>query len=525
MREDAEPHPATTEVAAQSAAALGAMLDAGELTTVALISQLIERIEAVDVRGPALRSVLELAPDALDIAAERDAERRAGRVRGPLHGVPVLVKDNVDTAAPLHTTAGSLVFGDSAPAADAPLVAALRAAGAIVLGKTNLSEWANFRGRPSSSGWSAAGGQTRNPHALDRSPGGSSAGSGAAVAAGLAPLAVGTETDGSIICPAAACGVAGLKPTVGLVSRTGIVPISWSQDTAGPMARTARDIALLLEAMCRGVDDGEDPAGRSERRPATYQSAFSTLLGDGGLLEVRVGVVRDEHAAGHAATTAVLESALEALATTGARIVDPVPALPGDEELADRELMVLTHEFGIGARAYFERRAAGSPDPAGLPLTLDDVIAHAHAAPAERADLFATDLLEVSARSSDLDAGAYSHALEENRRVARDALDSTLAAYGVDVLVAPAMPPAWPIDHVLGDHLMATAWSAAAVAGYPSATLPMGMVHGLPVGIALLGPAWSEALLLRVMHALERALGPASTMPAPVFAPSTTLRA
>ena len=505
------------EVAEHSAATLSSMLAEGEISAVEIAAVLIDRIDAVDVRGPAVRSVLELAPDALDVAAERDAERRAGRVRGPLHGVPVLVKDNIDTAAPLHTTAGSLVFGDCAPATDAPLVTALRAAGAVVLGKTNLSEWANFRGRPSSSGWSAAGGQTRNPHVLDRSPGGSSAGSGAAVAARLAPLAVGTETDGSIICPAAACGVAGLKPTVGLVSRTGIVPISWSQDTAGPMARSARDIALLLEVLCRAVDDGKDQAARRARRPESYRTDFSALLGDGGLVDIGVGVVRDTRAPGHPATAAMFESALEALEATGARIVDPVGALPGDDELSDRELTVLTSQFGIGARAYFESRAAGSPQGARLARTLDDVVAHIRAEPAERVDLFATDLLELSARSGDLDAGAYPRALEENRRVARDALDEAFSTHAVDVLVAPAMPPAWPIDHVLGDHLVTAAWSVAAVAGYPSATLPMGMVHGLPVGVALLGPAWSEARLLRVLHALEHALGAARTMPMPAF--------
>ncbi|MGH8980225.1 MAG: amidase family protein, partial [Acidimicrobiales bacterium] len=327
-----DPHPQSLGIAALGAVELSALLAAGEVSTVEVVEHLVSRVEALDVHGPGVRSVLELSPDALEVADALDAERGAGRARGPLHGVPVFVKDNIDTVAPLHTTAGSLVFGDCSPGRDASLVTALRAAGAVVLGKTNLSEWANFRGRPSSSGWSAAGGQTRNPHALDRSPGGSSSGSAAAVAALLAPLSVGTETDGSIICPAAACGVAGLKPTAGLVSRTGVVPISFSQDSPGPLGRCTRDVALLLEVLAGAgaVDDGEDEMARAGRRPAAYRTDYSALLGDGNLAGLRVGAVRDDGFVGyHAATDAVFESALDALASTGAQVVDPVTGLPG----------------------------------------------------------------------------------------------------------------------------------------------------------------------------------------------------
>lgn len=517
-RRTADPHPASVELAERSATELSALLDRGEIRAVEIAEQLIARIEALDSRGPGVHSILELAPDALDVAARLDAERAAGRVRGPLHGVPVLVKDNIDTVAPLHTTAGSLVFGGCSPATDASLVSVLRAAGAVVLGKSNLSEWANFRGRPSSSGWSAVGGQTRNPHVLDHSPGGSSSGSAAAIAARLAPLAVGTETDGSLICPSAACGVVTVKPTVGLVSRTGILPISFSQDTAGPLARTVDDAALLLEVLALATDDGEDETARAALRPGSYTTRFSELLGNGDLSGLCIGAVRDEGLCGyHPATDAVFESTLEALRAAGAQVVDPVTGVPGDAQLADRELTVLTTEFRAAAHAYFARRAGGRTDCPRLPHTLDDVLAHAEAEPAERIDRFATDLIARAARTEGLETEVYAAAFEENRCAARGGLGTAFSTHAVDVLVAPAMAPAWPIDHVLGDHLLGGAWSASAVAGYPSATVPTGMVNGLPVGVALLGPAWSEGLLLRVMFAVERALGPARTMPRPAF--------
>lgn len=504
-------------MAALSAAKMSKLLDSGALSSVEVVEQLITRIEALDAEGPSVRSVLEVAPDALEVAASLDAERAAGNVRGPLHGVPVLVKDNIDTVAPLHTTAGSLVFGDCSPAVDATLVNALRAAGALIVGKANLSEWANFRGRPSTSGWSAAGGQTRNPHALDRSPGGSSSGSAAAVAARFVPLAIGTETDGSILCPAAACGVLGLKPTLGLVSRTGVVPIAHSQDTAGPMARTTDDLALLLEVLARASDDGEDDVARLARRPPGYDTRYAGHLGDGRLAGLRIGIVREggwfDY---HSPTDRVFGSVLDALASTGAAIVDPLQGT-APIPVAERELTVLACEFRAGAHAYFQRRARRRPECAHLPRSLDDVLTHAAAEPRERTDLFGTELIARAAASESLQSGTYKAAFEQHKREAgRDGLDR-LFALGVDVLAAPAMPPAWMIDHVLGDHSIGAAWSAAAVAGYPSATLPMGTVDGLPVGIALIGPAWSERVLLRVMRALETLLGPSVTRPVPGF--------
>ncbi|MHB1987323.1 MAG: amidase [Acidimicrobiales bacterium] len=530
-----DPHPKSEAVASLSACEMARELGSGSISSVEIAEELLGRWEAIDTSGPHLRSVIEIAPDVLETAAALDAERRSGRSRGPLHGVPVLVKDNIDTVFPLHTTGGSLVFGNSSPASDAHLVRAMRDAGMFVLGKTNLSEWANFRGQRSSSGWSAAGGQTRNPHALDRTPGGSSAGSGSGVAARLAPLAIGTETDGSILCPSAACGVAGLKPTVGLVSRTGIIPISSSQDTAGPMARTTEDLALLLEVLARAVGDGEDPQAVLERRPPGHQSHYLALLGDGNLAGLRLGVLREGGYFGyHPATDKVFETMLEALSGTGAEVVDPLEPPGAPMVSGEAELVVLAHEFRARVEAYFERRAAsvgspgiGGPSATALPRTLEDVIAHAEAEPEERLDLFGIELITKAASSGGLDSPVYLAALEKNRRSARtEGLDKlfTKSDRSVDAFLVPAMPPAWLIDHVVGDAYVGSGWSPAAVAGYPSATLPMGKVGGLPVGVAICGPPWSEATLLRVMFALERALGTEITRPLPHFVDSLSWR-
>ncbi len=519
-----DPHGASAEAASRSASETARLLAAGETTSVEFVTALVERIEAIDSAGPRLSAVLEVAPDALEAAARRDAERTAGRLRGPLHGIPVLLKDNIDTAAPSHTTAGSLVFGGSSPGADATLVAALSEAGAVVLGKANLSEWANFRGHPSSSGWSAAGGQTRNPHALDRTPGGSSAGSASAVAARLAPLAVGTETDGSILCPAAVCGVAGLKPTVGLVSRTGIVPIASSQDSAGPMARSVEDLALLLEVLASATDDGEDDLARSSRRPGGHDTHYVALLGDGHLGGLRVGVLRGHgFTEYHPPTDRVFEQAVAALSAAGAAVVDPIPSALETYLSREDEMVVLLHEFRLTMERYLERRArlSGTGD---LPRSLDDILAHIQKTPEERLDVFGAELIAAGAETTGADPARYEQAREDNwRRSRTDGLDRLFAE--VDVVATPATTPAWLIDHVIGDAHVGAGWSPPAVAGYPSATLPVGAIGGLPVGIALWGPPWSEALLLRVMFALEKSLGAAVTSPVPSFAPSVSLRA
>lgn len=522
-----DPHEQSADIARLTASELSAAFERGELRSVEVVEQLIGRIEALDASGMELKSVLEIAPDALEQAAFLDAERQAGRIKGPLHGIPVLLKDNIDTVAPLHTTAGSTIFGDSSPGRDAGLVEALRAAGALVLGKTNLSEWANFRGRPSSSGWSAVGGQTRNPHALDRTPGGSSAGSGAAVAARLAPFAVGTETDGSILCPSAVNGIAGLKPTVGLVSRTGVVPISSSQDTAGPMARSVEDLALLLEAMSRAVDDGEDPAALSSRRPKGLKTHYCSLLGDGSLAGLRVGVPRQSPFFDyHPPTDRAFEAVIEALKETGAEVVDSMAAPSEPLNSGKDEMLVMSHEFAVGLDQYFARRAAMAEDPSGLPSSIEDLLEHIGSDPAERLDVFGCELIERAVATKREDDSEYKRAVAENKARARKGLDSFFSGEeGVDLLAVPAMPPAWLIDHVVGDQVSGAGWSPSAVAGYPSATLPHGRIGGLPVGLALLGPAWSEASLLRAMFALERCLGHDRSRPVPAFAESVSLRA
>lgn len=514
-----DPHTTSAETASLGAAGLVRRLERHELSSTEVVEQLLGRIDAVDRAGPRVRSVIETAPDAIEVAAALDAERLAGRTRGPLHGVPVLVKDNVDTVAPLHTTAGSFVFGTGSPGRDAEVVRVLRDAGAIVLGKTNLSQWANFRGRISSSGWSATGGQTRNPHALDRTPGGSSSGSGAAVAARLAPLAVGTETDGSIICPSAACGVAGLKPTVGLVSREGIVPISITQDTAGPMARSVEDLALMLEVLARASEPGAPPVG-SAKRPAREETRYLSLLGDGDLRGCRVGVLREGGFGGtHPGTLELFEGLIGLLSSTGAEVVDPL-TLGGDGQLVAREdeHVVLLHEYRVAMERYLAARDGGGNGP----KTLDDVIAFIRDTPEERADLFGFEHIADAAATGGLENDSYLEALRRNHELARGGLDVLFEQ--ADVVIVPAMPPAWLIDHVIGDLHSGGGWSPPAVAGYPSATLPMGMVGGLPVSFALWGPPYGEATLLRVLFGIEAALGPSVTRPQPAYADSVSIR-
>ncbi len=482
------------------------MLGGGALSSLEITSALLARVEAIDSGGPRLASVLAVNDHAESEAGALDAERRAGHLRGPLHGLPVLIKDNIDTAG-LATTAGSCALAGWAPAADAPLVAALRQAGAVVLGKANLSEWANFRGRPSSSGWSAVGGQTLNPHALDRSPGGSSAGSAAAVAAGLVPLAVGTETDGSITCPAACCGIVGLKPTLGLVSRTGIVPIAASQDTAGPMGRCVADVAMMLSAMAAAVSDDEDPrqAGRPWDSAAGMPDYSARLSGD--LTGMRVGLTNQVVTGQMPAVASAFDASLQALRSAGATLVE-VPAIAAS---GDDELIVLQAEFKAGLAAYLSRRAAGrkAAGLAGEPLVrnLDDVVRFTREHDAELPGQFPIDLLEASASACTLDDEVYLAARERNWHKTRAGVDGACAEWSLDALATPAMPPSCLIDHVTGDHFKQSGWSVPAIAGYPSIAVPSGMVNGLPVATILFGPAWSEPLLLRLAFAVEAQLG------------------
>jgi amidase len=448
------------------------------------------RAGAVDASGPELNSFIELNPDAMTIATDLDAELRDGKSRGPLHGLAIAVKDNIDTADAMLTTAGSLALASTKPTSDAALVTALRRAGLVLLGKANLSEWANIRSPHSTSGWSARGGLTRNPWDTTRNAGGSSSGSGAAVSAGLAPLAVGTETDGSIICPASYNGVVGLKPTVGLLPTDGIVPISHSQDSPGPMARSVRLTAALLDAM----------TGRDEYFTATSAS------GDVG--DLTVGVVRN-HFGHHAATDDVVEAAVAVLGKTGVKVIDPVsfPTLPtydepGTVEGGD-EMAVLLYELKHDLNRYLAAR------PSGGPRTLDEVIAFNSEHAEQELLWFGQEYFEKAQMLGGLDSDSYQIARTRSLKAAReDGIDAVLREHGLDALISPAFPPAIVNDLVLGDaNIGGDATTAPAIAGYPILSLPIGFVHGLPVGMAMTGTTGAEATLLRIAAALEAALG------------------
>ncbi|TLX21716.1 amidase [Thermomonas fusca] len=463
----------------------------GTVTSHALTQAYLDRIAAIDKAGPALNSVIELNPDALQEADALDAERKAGKLRGPLHGIPVLLKDNID-ATPMVNSAGSLALAEHRPNSDAFLVARLRQAGAVILGKTNLSEWANFRSSRSTSGWSGRGGQTRNPYVLDRNPCGSSAGSGTAIAANLATAAIGTETDGSIICPSAVAGLVGLKPTVGLVSRSGIIPISASQDTAGPMTRSVADAAALLTAIA-AADPGD---AASSERPQSAPVDYTAHLKADALKGARIGVVR-KLMGYHPDTDATMERAIAAMKAAGATVVDAeIPTL-GQWDAAEYE--VLLYEFKDGLNAYL----AGSGAPH---KSLEALIAFNNQNAASEMPFFAQEIFEQANAKGPLSDKAYLDARDKARRLAGpEGIDAALKKHGLDALVAPAMSPAWPIDPVNGDHFLGAGYGAAAVARYPSLTVPMGEVHGLPVGIVFMGTAWSEPKLIELGYAFEQA--------------------
>lgn len=491
-----------------SIADLQAKMAAGALTSRALTQAYLDRIAAIDRAGPRLNAVIELNPDALKEAEARDAERKAGKARGPLHGIPVLLKDNID-ATPMANSAGSLALAEHRPKADAFLVARLRAAGAVILGKTNLSEWANFRSTRSSSGWSGRGGQTKNPYALDRNPCGSSAGTGTAIAANLAAAGIGTETDGSIICPSAVAALVGIKPTVGLVSRSGIIPISVSQDTAGPMARSVADAAALLTAIA--APDPADPAA-SERKDPTAIDYTAHLKAD-ALKGARIGVLR-QLTGYHPDTDAQFERALAALKAAGATVVDAT--LPSFRRWDAPEMDVLLYEFKDGLNRYLA--GAGTPYK-----TLADLIAYNKAHAAQEMPYFGQELFEQAQAKGPLTEPAYLRARDAARRLAGpEGIDAALRQQRLDALVAPAMSPAWPTDWVNGDHFTGAGYGVAAVARYPSITVPMGQVHGLPVGIVFIGTAWSEPRLIELAYAYEqasRARRPPKLLPTVAYAP------
>ncbi len=451
-------------------------LKAGRYTEPQVVQLYQARIAELN---PKLRAVIELNPDALKDAERLQGERAAGKPLGPLHGMPILIKDNIATLDKMQTTAGSLALVGAKVKADAPVVSALRKAGAVILGKTNLSEWANFRSTHSSSGWSGRGGQTRNPYALDRSSSGSSSGSGVAIAASFAAAAIGTETDGSILSPAAASGLVGLKPTVGLLPGKGIIPISHTQDTAGPMARTVFDVAILLGALT-----GKDYSG----------AMVTSLTGK------RIGIARKRFFGYHPATDKLAEDAILVLKKLGAEIIDHTDMATVDTFDADEET-VLLYEFKAGLNKYLSEL-----EPGALVKSLKELIAFNRSTKAKELPFFGQELLEKAQAKGPLSEPAYLKALAKCRKQSRElGIDAIMNKHKLDALFAPTQAPAWPIDLVNGDHFLGSATSPAAVAGYPSITVPAGHVHGLPVGVAFWGRANSEATLLRFAFAFEQA--------------------
>jgi len=466
----------------------------GSLTSRRITELYLARIDAIDRKGPALGSVIETNPDALTIADALDRERKDKGARGPLHGIPVLIKDNIDTADRMMTTAGSLALVGPAPERDAFIVERLRAAGVVLLGKTNLSEWANFRSTKSVSGWSARGGLVRNPYALDRNACGSSSGTGSAIAANLAAVGVGTETDGSIICPSSANGLVGIKPTVGFASRAGIIPISHTQDTPGPMTRTVRDAALLLAAMA-GVDARDQATAASAGKvPADLTAGLDA----GALNGARLGVLRGPFAGYSPKSDRVVDAVVLKLRSLGAEVIDPVE-LPNAGKYDASELEVLKYEFKAGLNTYLATRR-------GLPVqTLADVIAFNEQNKEKEMAHFGQELFLDSDKKGPLTEPAYRAALEKGQRMSREGIDAALKTHRLNAIVALSGGPAWSIDLVNGDHYLGSSTTPAAVAGYPSVTVPAGDVAGLPIGVSFFGTAWSEAALLKLAYAFEQA--------------------
>ena len=502
------PSPAAFDLDEITIAQLQDDMRTGKRTARAIVEAYLARIEEIDRGGARVNSIIETNPDALAIAEALDRERRDGRVRGPMHGIPVLIKDNIDTADRMKTSAGSLALAGTTASSDAFIVQRLREAGAIILGKTNLSEWANFRSTKSVSGWSGRGGLTRNPYALDRNPCGSSSGTGAAIAANLATVGVGTETDGSIVCPSNACGLVGLKPTVGLVSRTGVVPISHTQDTAGPMARTVTDAAILLGAMT-GLD-ATDRASTASRGRA--RADYREFLRADGLRGARIGVARN-YFGFNPNVDRELQRAIDAMKDAGAVIVDPVD-FPTKGKFDDAEFDVLLYEFKADLNAYLASSNAPYRNLAAL-------IEFNEANREREMRYFGQEIFEMSQKKGALTSPEYLAALKKCRDLSRaQGIDALLAQHRLDAFVAPTGSPAWTSDLLNGDHFTGGSSTPAAVAGYPSITVPAGFIHGLPVGISFMGAAYSEPTLIRLAYGFERAT---SARKAPTFSATASL--
>jgi len=491
----AAPAPPPFALEEKTIAELAEGMKSGALSARSVAEAYIERIGSVDREGPALRSVIELNPDAVAIAESLDRERKEKGPRGPLHGIPVLIKDNIDTADRMATTAGSLALVGAKPPEDSHVAKRLRAAGAVILGKTNLSEWANIRSTHSTSGWSGRGGLTRNPYALDRNTSGSSSGSGAAVAASLCTVAVGTETDGSIVSPSSINGIVGIKPTVGLVSRTGIIPISHTQDTAGPMARTVRDAAILLGALAGA--DAEDKA--TEAGKGKSRADYTEGLDAHALKGARIGVVR-KYFGFLDKVDAVMSVALETLKAEGAVLVDPAD-IETIGKYDETEGLVLQYELKADLNAYLARLGPDAPVH-----TLKEIIEFNEKNRSKEMPYFSQETFLKAEEKGPLTTKEYVDALEADIRLSRkEGIDAVMDKYNLDALVAPTDGPAWVTDLIDGDHFIGGSSTGAAVAGYPSVTVPAGFVFGLPVGISFFGRAWSEATLIRLAYAFEQA--------------------
>src|SRR5262245_44222686 len=470
-------------------------MKSGVLTARSIAEKYLSRITAIDKQGPRLNSVIELNPDAAAIADALDAERKTKGPRGPLHGIPVLLKDNIDTADRMSTTAGSLALEGSIPLHDAFVAQKLRDAGAVILGKTNLSEWANFRSTHSTSGWSGRGGLTRNPYILDRNPCGSSSGSGVAVSANLCSVAVGTETDGSIVCPATTNGIVGIKPTLGLVSRSGIIPIAHSQDTAGPMASTVADAAILLGVIA-GVDSQDDGARESHGKSF---SDYTRFLGPKGLQGARIGVAR-KYFGFNNEVDRLMNDAIEAMKRSGATIFDPVDLAPS-KDYEDSELEVLLYEFKHGLNKYLSDLG-----PNARFRSLKEIIEFNEKNRDRTMPYFNQELFLKAEAKGPLTSPDYLKALEKNHRLSRtQGIDAVIAKDRLDAIVAPTGGPSWTTDLINGDHFTGGSSTPAAVAGYPNINVPAGFIHGLPVGISFFGAAYSEPTLIKLAYSFERA--------------------
>lgn len=474
---------------------LQAGMKSGRFTARSLVEKYSARIEEIDKQGPSVNSVIELNPDALSIADTLDQERKAKGPRGPLHGVPVLIKDNIDTADRMMTTAGSLALVGSKPAKDSFVAQQLRISGAVILGKTNLSEWANIRSSHSTSGWSGRGGLTKNPYALDRNPCGSSSGTGAGISANLCALGIGTETDGSIVCPSSSNGLAGIKPTVGLVSRGGIIPISHSQDGAGPMCRTVRDAAILLGALT-GLDPQDSATAASQGRSSTDYAQFCA---PNGLKGARVGVAR-KYFGFSDAVDALMEQSLDVMQKQGATLIDPAD-IETLGKFDETEILVFMYELKADLNAYLARLGPNTPV-----RTLKDIIDFNDRNRHDEMPYFGQDLFLKAEAKGPLTEKAYLDALDKNHLLARtEGIDATMGKHQLDAIVAPTGGPAWLTDLVNGDHVAGGSSNAAAVAGYPNINVTAGFISGLPVGISFFGRAWSEPTLIRLAFAFEQA--------------------